>query len=373
MRFLQITPHSFRNLASDPVFLGPGLHVVAGENGQGKTNLLEAVAVLCGQRSFRRARPADCAPGDGGEAFSVSGDLERAGRSERVRVEWSRSGGRKFFRGEKSATFREVSELAPAVFLAPEHRELVGGAPEARRRFLDRLALGLKPTAGEDLLRYDRALAMRNALLSRTAPRPPARGELETWTEELVIAGDAVRRHRAAALADWKAFFGPLAREAGTEYAALSADYPAGETSLVAFRDECERALPAERRRGYSLCGPHRDDLFWTRNGRPLAAEGSSGELHRTVALVKLAEWHALARARGVPPLFAADDFDAGLSRASVEALLMSLPSAEQTLLSTASDPAAWRSRATVVWMRAGRALAPAPSNAVPVSVQGVR
>ena len=372
MRFLQITPHSFRNLSSDPVFLGPGLHAIAGENGQGKTNLLEAAAVLCGQRSFRRARPADCAPGAAPEAFSVSGDLARAGSSERIRVEWSR-GGRRFFRGEKIATFREISELAPAVFLAPEHRDLIAGAPEARRRFLDRLALGLRPATGEDLLRYDRALAMRNALLGRMVPRPPAADELETWTEELVLAGDAVRRHRVAALADWKAFFEALAREAGPEYAGLSADYPAGETTREAFRAECDRVLPLERRRGHSLCGPHRDDLLWTRNGRPLAAEGSSGEMHRAVFLVKLAEWHALARARGVPPLFVADDFDAGLSRASAEALLASLPPAEQTLLSTASDPSGWKTRATVVWMRGGRALAAAPSGAVPVASQGAR
>jgi DNA replication and repair protein RecF len=374
LRFFQITPHSFRNLASDPVFFGPGLHVVAGDNGQGKTNLLEAAALLCGQRSFRRARPADCAPA-GGEAFAVSGDVERAGTTERLRVEWTRGAGRRFFRGEKAATFRDVSEIAPAVFLAPEHREIIGGSPEARRRFVDRLVLGLRPAAGDDLLRFERALAMRNALLSRAAPRSPAAGELETWTEELVLAGSAVRRHRADALADWAAFFAPLARAAGAPYADLAASYPAAATTADAFRGECERALPVERRRGHSLCGPHRDDLVWTRGARPLAAESSSGELHRAVALVKLAEWHALARARSTTPLFAVDDFDAGLSRASVDALLAALPPAEQILLTTASEPASWKGRAaaTVVWMRAGRALAPAPSGAVPVSRQGAR
>jgi len=362
LRFSELTPHSFRNLSSDPVFLGPGLHVFAGENGQGKSNLLEAAALACGQRSFRRARPSACAPD--GEAFGVSAEVRRddLASAERVRVEWSRAQGRRYQRGGKSATFREISELAPAVFLAPEHRELVTGSPEARRRFLDRLVIGWRPAAGDDLSRYERALAERNALLSRANGRGPADGELETWTEELAAAGAGVRRLRAGALAEWQADFAPLARDAGPAFAEIRADYPAGGGTAEALRAECERMLPAERRRGHSLCGPHRDDLIFTRGGRPLASEASTGEILRVAALAKLAEWHALARARGLAPLFAADDFDAGLSRAAVDAFLASLPPAEQTILTTASDPARFKARARVIWIRAGRALSAAPS-----------
>ncbi|MGH9367750.1 MAG: DNA replication/repair protein RecF [Thermoanaerobaculia bacterium] len=366
MRFSEITPLRFRNLSPDPVFFGHGLHVLAGENGQGKTNLLEAVALLCGQRSFRRALPSSCAPD--GERFAVSGELCRQGPGERLSVEWSRAGGRRFLRGEKAAAFREISELAPAVFLAPEHWELLAGPPQARRRFLDRLVLARKPAAGDDLARYGRALAERNALLAPGRGRAPGAEELETWTEELVLAGAAVRRERAEALLEWGRFFEPLAREAGPEYAGIRADYPAGAETEESLRASCGRMLPAERRRGHSLCGPHRDDLIWTRGGRPLAAEASSGEVHRVVALAKLAEWHAVSLARAEAPLFAADDFDAGLSRAGIEALLSELPTGAQVLLTTASDPARWKGRATLIWMRAGRALAPAPAAALSAS-----
>ncbi len=366
MRFSEITPHSFRNLSSDPVLFGAGLHVVAGENGQGKTNLLEAIALLCGQRSFRGARPAACSPD--GESLAVSGELGSGGAGERLRVEWSPVAGRRFFRGEKHASFREISELAPAVFLAPEHRDLVAGSPEARRRFIDRLVLGFRPAAGDDLARYDRALAERNALLSHGRGRMPDSEELQTWTEELALAGAAVRRHRREALSEWRGFFEPLAREAGAEYAGVRADYPAGEETAKDLRVACERMLPVERRRGHSLCGPHRDDLIWTRDGRDLAAEASSGEVHRTIALAKLAEWHAVSRSRGEAPLFAADDFDAGLSRDSVGAFLSALPRGAQAILTTASDPAPWKGRAAVLWMRAGRAFSPATLAAVSAS-----
>ncbi len=363
MRFSEITPLRFRNLSPDPVFFGSGLHVLAGENGQGKSNLLEAVALLCGQRSFRRAVPAACAPD--GEGFAIRGELDREGAGERLAVEWSREAGRRFLRGEKAATYREVSALAPAVFLAPEHRDLVVGPPEARRRFLDRLVLASRPVAGEDLARYARALQERNALLARGQTRAPDPEELAAWTEELAVAGAAVRAHRAEGLTRWRRFFEPLAREAGPAYAEIRADYPAGGESVEGLRTSCARALPAEKRRGHSLCGPHRDDLLWTRDGRPLAAEGSSGEVHRTVALAKLAEWHAVALARGQKPLFAADDFDAGLSRAAVDAFLSALPAADQILLTTASDPVRWKGAAAVLYLRAGRALAAAPPTAL--------
>jgi DNA replication and repair protein RecF len=350
--------------------------LITGENAQGKTNLLEAAALVCGQRSFRGATSAAMARD--GEAFSITGVFEAAARggasSERLTVAWSREGGREFRRGDKAAGFREVSALAPAVFLAPEHRELILGAPSARRRFLDRLVLGLRPAAGDDLARYVAALRERNALLARArrsgahAPshahgHAVAPGELEAWTEELAVAGSAVRRHRRAALGLWRDEFEPLAREAGEAYRGVRAEYSAGGDSVEELRAACQRLLPLERRRGYSLAGPHRDDLLWTRNGRPLAAEASSGEVARTVALVKLAEWSAVAKAAGQPPLFAADDFDAGLSEGWVGEFFEALPVDTQVLLTTAAPASRYGSARRgsplrIVEMRQGRAIA---------------
>lgn len=355
MRLTQITAESFRNLSPGPVFFGSGVTVIAGDNAQGKTNLLEAVAVLCGQRSFRGARPPEMAAN--GTGFAISGVFARAGAEERLTVNWSQGEGRRFARGEKAIGFREASGLAPAVFLSPEHRDLVAGPPGPRRRFLNRMALFLKPAAGADLALFERALSERNALLTslreraRTAP-----DELEAWTEEFVRAGAAVRRHRRETLTEWLSFFAPLAREAGAEYADIRADYLAREETQEDLAAACARLSGIERKRGHALAGPQRDDLVFTRAGRPLAAEASAGELHRAVALAKLAEWLAVAKAAGEPPLFGVDDFDAGLSAGSVEAFLAALPPAETILLTTASEPSRWRRvAADVLEMRGGR------------------
>src|SRR5262249_29789872 len=180
-----------------------------------------------------------------------------------------------------------------AVFLGPEHRELVAGSPVVRRRFLDRLVLGVRPAGGDDLARYAPPLRGRNALPSREgrSRRAPGPGGAQARAGGLWRPGAAGRRHRLAALRVWEAEFSELARETAGDYADIRVESSAGDDSVETLRAECERVAHVERRRGYSLAGPHRDDLRWSRRGAPLASQASSGEISRTVALSKLAEW----------------------------------------------------------------------------------
>ena len=365
MHFYELTSQGFRNLSPDPVSFGAGVTLVTGENAQGKTNLLEAAALLCGQRSFRGAAASEMARD--GERFEVQGVAVARRGEERLAVAWSREGGRQFSRSGKTVGFREISEAAPAVFLAPEHRELVHGSPAARRRFLDRLVVGTRPAAGADLARFAAALKERNALLARWRAGTAGKDdELEAWTEELAVAGAAVRRHRVAALARWEGEFRELAREAGADYAGIGAAYDGGSDAPEEIRAACQRVSILEKRRGYSLAGPQRDDLRWTRKGRPFASEASSGEVARTMALVRLAEWRAVAASAGEAPLFGVDDFDAGLSEASAEQFFEALPREAAVVLTTASAPARWARRAAaVIEVREGSASATQPLRAV--------
>jgi DNA replication and repair protein RecF len=362
----ELSSQGFRNLSSAPVSFGEGVTLIAGENAQGKTNLLEAVALVCGQRSFRGASPAEMSRD--GQAFTVSAQVRGRAGSEPISVSWSRAAGRAFERSGKSANFREISAIAPAVFLGPEHRELVAGSPNVRRRFLDRLVLGVRPAGGDDLVRYASALRERNALLARERRSrvAPGAGELEAWTEELCVSGAAVRRHRRDALKAWAAEFAELARETAGDYADIRVECSAADDTVERLRAECERVANVERRRGYSLAGPHRDDLVWTRRGAALASQASSGEISRTVAIAKLAEWRALEKSGGESPLFAADDFDAGLSEGWAEEFLERLPEGGSILLTSAAPPSRFGRRVSAVLeVRAGHAAPPRALRAV--------
>jgi DNA replication and repair protein RecF len=353
LRLSQLSAHGFRNLSPGPIFFGHGVTLIAGDNAQGKTSLLEAIATACGQRSFRRARPVEMARD--GRSFRVEAVVETGAGTEEISVTWSRESGRAFQRGEKAAGFREISALAPAVFLAPEHRDLVAGPPALRRRFLDRLVLSAHPAAGEDLVRFERSLKERNALLARASGGRGAPGELEAWTEELVRTGTAVRRHRRRALVEWAGIFRDLSTPAGPEYSTVSVGYVSEGETEEELRSALSRLSTLEKKRGHTLSGPHRDDLAWTRDGRPLAAQASAGELHRTLALAKLAEWRVVERVRGEAPLLGVDEFDAGLSPAWAEAFLRELPEALTVLLTTAGEPSRWRGwAAEVLEIRAG-------------------
>ena len=362
MRLLELAPRGFRNLAPEVVSFGSGWNLVVGENGQGKTNLLEAVGLVCGQRSFRRATPAEMSAE--GNGFRLDAKVRRGFATEDLGVEWSAATGRRFRRAGKEISFREASALAPAVFLAPEHRSLLAGPPEERRRFLDRLVLGARPAAGGDLARYERALRERNALLARiqavrrgeavSGGSVPGRAEIEAWTEETAVAGEAVRRHRREALKLFREAFSGLCRDAGPEYSAISLSYSVEEGSEL--KTTLEGLLSVELLRGRTLAGPHRDDLVWERAGRPLENRASAGEIHRIVTLAKLAEWRVVRDAAGEPPLFGVDDFDAGLSARSLDGFFAGLPEGATVILTTASDPSRFRGiDAAVLPMAGGR------------------
>jgi hypothetical protein len=200
---------------------------------------------------------------------------------------------------------------------------------------------------------------------ARLLPQPVGSEELEAWTEELAVSGAAVRRHRVEALAEWRRFFEDLARDAGPEYASIRADYPAGDETVDTLRAACNRMLPSERRRGHSLCGPHRDELVWTRSARAFSERGVFG---RGAPDGRARQARGVARRRacagGEPRVrgrrLSTPDSLAPPSRAFLEAL----PQADQTILTTASEPGRWKGRAAVLHLRAGRVLRPAAAAA---------
>jgi DNA replication and repair protein RecF len=205
---------------------------------------------------------------------------------------------------------------------------------------------------------YQQALKERNALLEAArdgrAGGSDLAAELEAWTDELAANGEAVRRHRRAALEVWKEAFFELVERSGKEYSNVTLSYSCGEASELF--STLKKLLPIERARGRSLAGPHRDDLVWARDGRPLEGRASAGEIHRLVTLAKLAEWRIVKEAAAEAPLFGVDDFDAGLSARSLESFLEGLPEATTVVLTSASDVSRFRGLgASVLRMDGGR------------------
>jgi DNA replication and repair protein RecF len=330
----RLAVRDFRNYERAEVELGPGLNVVAGANGAGKTNLLEALYVGLTARSCRTSNErellrlgADVARVElGVEAPDGSHVLEvglAPGEEKRVRVD-----------GAPLARGVDPPRPLAAVFL-PDRLDLVKGAPALRRAHLDQVVAALWPARATTRSAYTRALAQRNALVARVRAGVAAAEQLDPWDAELARHGAQLMDDRRAAVDLVGPFFAARAEELGLPEAAALRYAP---RSRAADADGL-RAELAERRqsdldRGFTTHGPHRDDLALTHGGRMLRSLGSQGQQRLGLLALLFGERDALA-AHGSPPLMLLDDVMSELDAARRERLSDLVRSEGQALITT--------------------------------------
>ena len=307
----------FRNLARlDLAFPGAGV-VVIGDNGQGKSNLLEAIYYLHLLRSVRGARDVDVvrfgAPGfhvsartDGGANHELSAGFERQGRRKRVKLD-----------GAEPQRLSDALGALPCVLFSPADVELVAGAPSARRRFLDiLLALSSRPYLTA-LQRYRHALAQRNAALREALKSTGARAEqrIAVWEAPLAQHGAVLWLERVRWVEQAASRFATVCASIGeqatvsmryaTSLEPTSRDLPDVQSAL-AIGLEQKRSL--DIRRCLTHCGPHRDDVALSLAGRELRAFGSAGQQRTGAIALRLLEGETLRERLGVAPMLLLDD-----------------------------------------------------------------
>jgi DNA replication and repair protein RecF len=326
----------FRNLTSVDLDLGPRLNVLSGENGQGKTNLVEAAYVLATSRSFRTARLTEIVM-LGGTTASVRGGISEDGERRNQSV-GLRSGVRAArIDGKKPATLAAYAIRTPAVVFHPGAIALSAGAGAERRRLLDRVALYLSSASLADAESYRRALRARQRVLETRGEQAT---DLEDWEELIVRHGLELTgaRERASAI------LAPAATMAfariGAPDVSLEVRYERGSpTDAEAFRAALVQHRRRDRARRSATIGPHRDDLAMDLAGRPVRGLASQGQHRAIVLALKLAEIEVVAKARGVRPIVLLDDVSSELDRARTAALFASLRQEESQVLLTTTRP----------------------------------
>ncbi len=325
--------------------------VIIGENGHGKTNLLEAVAYLALLRSFRGARDADVVR-FGAPAFHVRAELTPPSAHHVVSVGFERSTRRKraTLDGVEQPRLTSALGAVPSVQFSPADVALVAGGPSERRHYLD-VMLALSSRAYLQALQlYRGALLRRNAAL-RTAQRDGARGaehdaRVSVWEPAMAAHGGVVAATRHAFVRDHSERFTQLSAAIG-ERRPVSMKYSAtgGEsadeqlTSADAQADAYRRAYAQQRaqelRRGVTMVGPHRDDLQLLLGGRDLRTFGSAGQQRSAAIALRLLELTTLRDAVGYPPLLLLDDpfAELDLGRAGRVLALLEDAGASQVLL----------------------------------------
>jgi DNA replication and repair protein RecF len=308
----ELRVRGWRNVAAATLHPGPRATVLYGQNGQGKTNLVEAAHYLTTFRSFRTNHVEEVVPW-GATRAQVEGEVSVGGLERKLAV--TVGGGRKTALLDGKPVGRAASRLqgVAAVLFVPEDLLLPKASPAERRRFLDRAIFAADRSYSSEAVAFEKILRSRNAVLREGVPRPAL---LDTYDEELARTGTRVIQRRRAAVA-------ALAPRVQTLFAAIHSDLGAeiryrGHASVEpAQGDEAiAAALLAglrERRvrdqqRGFTGFGPHTDDLELSLGGHLARDHGSQGQLRSLVLALKLAELAHLEERQGEPPLLLLDD-----------------------------------------------------------------
>lgn len=361
MRVRRLRARDFRTYARLDVGLGPGITVVHGRNGAGKTNLLEALYFGCTGRSCRTSNEREVVR-FGTVATHVDVDLVDEGRVEHSLSVGFQPGEPKRVRADGAQVQRLIDVAARplvSVFL-PDRLELVKGPPALRRAHLDQVIAAAWPARAQTRRAYGQAVAQRNALLARIRAGRASRASLAAWDAEVARHGVLLRDHRAEACEMLVEPFARAAADLGLAGDASLRYRPrtsAGDAAALAA--ELAERTDADLDRGFTGHGPHRDDIVLQRDGRELRVFGSQGEQRLGLLALLLAEREALAQVRGTLPLILLDDVMSELDPVRRARLAERLDGPGQSVITTtdlAHVPGATAGRVCRIAVRDGAA-----------------
>lgn len=325
-----------------------GLTVIKGGNGQGKTNLLEALAYLALGSSFRGV-PQEALVRTGRDHAVVRGEIDRGGRRMLVEAELHASGGRRVqLNRQPVRRGRDLLDGLRVSVFSPVDLSVVKEGPGERRRYLDDLLVALHPAADVTRSETERILRQRNTLLKQAGGRlsPEVAATLDVWDAKLADRGErlATERNRLAQRLE------PVVAAAYRELAGAAVDvitrYERSWSGSLA--DALGASRSDDLRRGVTHVGPHRDDVELVISGLPARTHASQGE-QRTLALaLRLAAHLLVTEVLGETPVLLLDDVFSELDAARGEALVAALPAGQAVLTTTNAVPPAVRPVHTV-------------------------
>lgn len=338
-----IEAHQFRNL-SGSIACRPGLNILVGENGQGKTNWLEAIGVLASTRSFRTGKLQETIQFDS-ESASIRArvrESQEIGRDLSIEI----ATGRKTLcvNDKREPLSRYLVHLQAVVFNSDE-MEIVRGLPEARRRFLDEGIVSLHPPFVQVISDYGRVVKQKSALLQSAhnagEPLEKIADRLEPWNSQLATLATKIHRARLRFVERLnevleRQLFGR--EELSIRY--LSSLEGKGDLSDYQnlLTERLNLRVQAELIAGRALIGTHRDDLEIKFDGHDIRRFGSAGQQRSALLLLLLANISVFHASRGEYPLFLIDDIDAELDYGRIGQLLDHLHDKTQTFVTTSKD-----------------------------------
>jgi len=375
--------NNFRNL-SGAITWGPGLNIIYGNNGQGKTNWLEAIHTLSRTKSFRTQRLQE-AIRFGQDAAFIEGQVSTGvdvHRNLRIAL---RENTKSIWVNEKREQLARYLGLLQVFAFTADQLEVVRGMPEARRHFIDRGVASLRPAYIRTVADYNKVIKQKNRILQDASDSELRLEDVANlvapWNEQLATLGAAIHNARVEYTerlngALERSLFEPA--ELQIRYASSLETRGDVNDYEALLRERLQLRLPAEMSSGRALIGPHRDDLAIHLAGREMRVFGSSGQQRSALLLLDLAAISVYNSWHQDYPVFLVDDVDAELDEKRIRRLLEYLEGRTQTFITTSkrSHLEGFLSKANVHEIVQGEALSrelsPQPLSATAALVESV-
>jgi len=338
LRRLQIG--NFRNIDRISFEPAPRLNLIAGDNGQGKTSVIEALYVLSTTRSFRTGRLLEVIE-QGHERAYLRAQVASLGLNRDLAAEIGARSKTFQLDGKKPKRKLDYALSTPVIAFHPGDLLLASGPAGVRRALLDRVLVYLDPGGAEARLRYQEASRERQRLL---AERGIQARELDAYETVLAAQGARFALGRRRAAEELLGHLGPTFARMGPTDLELQADYrPGGHEDPAVFLHELQKRRPQDQRRGVASFGPQKDEIELVLGGRPLRSHGSQGQQRIVTLALKVAELHGVREVTRVEPMLLLDDVSSELDQARTTAVFRFLRDTKSQVFVTTTRPELFR------------------------------
>lgn len=337
MSLEHLSIRGFRNLASVDLDPNPGINWLFGDNGAGKTSVLEAIYLLARGRSFRSAQ-IGAVIGHSAERLMVVGHLMSSFDQEGVvmGVERDESGWRGRVAGADCTRISEFAARLPVVLLEPDSHRLISDGPHVRRQYLDWLLFHVEPIYLPIWQRYQKMLRQRNAALKTGATSQL----LDALDAPLVAAGEVINEMRGDRTIELLAATEALNQALGLRLpGAIQMVYRKGHSAEMSLAEALAASRQKDQESGFTRAGPHRADLVLRFDGYPAAQESSRGQQKLLATLLLLAKWQLLADRPDNPPVLLLDDPVSELDQAHLGQVMAWLETQQKQVWVTSTEP----------------------------------
>jgi DNA replication and repair protein RecF len=331
--------HHFRNHEDSYLRFGPHFNLLYGSNGQGKTSVLEAIHYLMMGRSFRTTQGGELIQ-HGATSFYIEAHFTKHHVEQRLRIAFAEKERKILYNSTSLTTLSSLLGIIQGVVMTPDDIQLIKGPPALRRQFLDMHIAQLDPLYVHHLTRYNRAMRQRNYLLKNKQLLT-----IESWEHEMSQSAAYITHQRAKTIQSVQADCQPiyaLLTNGSEPFGIIYETNISNLSNLAHIQQEQKNLLEKHRSRelmlGYTVTGPHKDDLTFTSGDKDIRHFASEGQQRTCVTTLRLAEWQHLNRMSEEPPLMMIDDVGMNLDSYRRDRLMDYLSRLNQVFLSSTQD-----------------------------------